>query len=567
MAVPLDRFLRFDELTAELNRLVATHPDLATIESIGRSHEGRDIWLVTITDATTGAHDTKPAHWVDANIHAVELTASVAALNLVDVLLAGHGTDERITRALRTRTFYVVARVNPDGAEWALADSPRFVRSSTRRWPWRDGHTPSGLREHDVDGDGRILRMRVPDPDGAWRPHPDEARLMVARRPDEGPDDGPFFRLLAEGTIDDHDGFTVPYRGPAERLDLNRNYPAGWGTGVRGAGDFPTSEPEISAIVRAMVARPNICGFNAYHTSGGVLLRPSSTKADSALPPKDVWTWTQLGAHLTEASGYRVHSVFEDFTWDKTTTMSGASDDWAYEHLGVYGWTTEFWDPISHATDHRASTDIWYTGPSVDDELAVLRWSDTAAPGMYVDWYAFDHPQLGAVELGGWDALQSWTNPPGPLLAAEVAPHADFAIFQALAAPRIEIKQLRAAPLGDATWRVTAGIANTGWLPTYVTEHARTRDLVLPLVVELTDVTAGGSVTVVDAPARRELGQLAGRSGFRLDGGGRNDGTPDRVLTTWLVRAAAGTTLTVEARHPRAGVSRASIVLWDAPST
>jgi hypothetical protein len=567
MAVPLDRFLRYDELTSVLRELVAGRPDLSSMESIGRSHEGRNIWLITVTDGMTGEHDTKPAMWVDANIHAIELTGSVAALNLIDVLLGGHGTDERLTRALRTRTFYIVPRVNPDGAEWAMADDPKYVRSSTRPWPWRDGYTPPGLREHDVDGDGRVLQMRVPDPDGAWRPHADEPRVMVPRQPDDGPEQGPFYRLLAEGTIDEHDGFTIPYLGVAEGLDLNRNYPAGWGTSVRGAGDFPTSEPEIESIVRAMVARPNICGFNAYHTSGGVLLRPSSTKADSGLPPTDVWTWKELGAHLTAASGYQVHSVYEDFTWDKETTMSGASDDWAYEHLGVYGWTTEFWDPISKATDHRGPTSIWYTGPSIEDELAVLRWFDSSGLGrVCAAWYPFDHPQLGPVELGGWNGMQSWSNPPGELLAAEVAPHAGFAVFQALAAPEIAIRQLRAAPLGDGTWRVSCGIANVGWLPTHVTEYARKHDLVLPLVAEVAGADSEGRpATVVDVPARRQLGQLAGRSGFRFDGGQHNDATPDRVLVTWLVRAPAGTTLTVEARHPRAGRTSASVVLWNAP--
>ncbi len=85
-----DRFLRYDELTAWLQALAAEHPDLVTVESYGRSHEGRDLWLVTVTDASTGGHDTKPAHWVDASIHAVELTATVAACRLLHHLVDGH---------------------------------------------------------------------------------------------------------------------------------------------------------------------------------------------------------------------------------------------------------------------------------------------------------------------------------------------------------------------------------------------------------------------------------------------------------------------------------------------
>lgn len=553
MQYDFDRFLRYDELVAWLQGVAETHPGLVSLETYGRSHEGRDLWLVTVTDQRTGAHDTKPAHWVDANIHSVELTASVAACHLIHRLVSGHGNDDTITRALETRTFYVVPRVNPDGAEWALADVPTFRRSSVRPWPWRDGHQPVGHRGGDVDGDGRVLQMRVADPHGAWMPHPDDARLMVPVPAEGAPTGTATYRLMDEGTVADHDGFTVPTPRPTEGLDMNRNYPAGWGTKIPGSGDHPLSEPEIDALVRAMVARPNICGFNAYHTSGGVLLRPSSTRADSSLDQFDVWVWKQLGERGAALTSYPVHSVYEDFTWDKSETMSGASDDWAYEHLGVFGWTTEYWDIVHAATGTKQSTLFWYTGPTDAEALAVLRWCDEHHPDGYVDWYEFEHPQLGPVELGGWNDLTTWTNPPAHLLRDEVAAHADFAVHQALCSPRIEIVHQRVTALGDDAWRVDVGVANTGWLPTQVSALAAKENLVLPLAVEVT----GG--TVVDGPARREFGQLDGRSALRFRHG--HDGTPDRVLATFVVHASAGTELTATAAHPRAGRDAITITL------
>lgn len=559
MAYDFDRFLRYDELTTWLHDLVAAHPDLLAIESYGTSHEGRDLWLVTATDAATGAHDTKPAHWVDASIHAVELTGTVAAAHLLQHLVDGHATaDPAVTTALRTRTFYVVPRVNPDGAEWVLADVPRHRRSSTRPWPWADAHEWPGAHVEDVDGDGRILQMRIPDPDGAWMPHPEDARLLVPVPFDAAPGGagtGPRYRLLAECRVVDHDGFTVPTPRPPEGLDLNRNFPAGWGTKVTGSGDHPLSEPEILALVRAIAARPNICGYNAFHTSGGVLLRPSSTAGDDTLPPDDVWAYTELGRRGTELTGYPVHSVFEDFTWDRRDTMSGAADDWAYEHLGVFGWTTEFWDVIAAATDHRANTKIWYLGPTDEEALAVLRWCDEHAPGAHVDWYPFTHPDLGEVELGGWPDVGVWTNPPLDRLRAEVAPHAAFAVAQALAAPELVLRRTRAVPLGERTWRVEAGVANTGWLPTDVSARARKADLVRPVVAEI----AGEGATVVGGPARVILGQLDGRAALRFAGG--HDGTPDRALATWVVEADPGTEVAVTVWHPRAGRAEATVTL------
>ncbi|MEY4339973.1 MAG: hypothetical protein RLZ14_1823 [Actinomycetota bacterium] len=549
-----DRFLRYSELTEWLHATAAAHPELMTVESYGRSYEGRDLWLVTITDSSTGAHHTKPAHWVDANIHAIEVTGGVAALHLVHHLVTGHGTDPAVTEALRTRTFYVVPRVNPDGVEWVLADSPRFRRSSVRPWPWRDAHRDPGLHVSDIDGNGKVLSMRVADPNGNWMPSPEHPRLMV-RVPPEGVTSGvQRYRMFDEGEVVDHDGFTVPLPSAPQSLDMNRNFPAGWGTGVRGSGDHPLSEPEIDALVRAITARRNVCGYNAYHTSGGVLLRPSSMTPDKSLPPVDLWVWNQLGKRGTELTGYTVHSVWEDFTFDLSETMSGAADDWAYEHVGVYGWTTEFWDVIQQATGTKPSTLIWYTGPSADEELGVYRWALEHHPEAYHDWTPFQHPQLGAVEIGGWDETFFWSNAPASRLRAEVAPHAEFAVHQALCSPRIEVLHTAAQPLGADTWRVEVGIANTGWLPTYVSEKAKKDRLVLPLVAELRGAEVVGGV------ARQELGQLGGRLTMQFSYG-KNDGTPDRVLASWVVRAAAGTTVEVSVEHQRAGSTSAAITL------
>jgi len=566
MTYEFDRFLRYDELNEWLDGVAATHPELVSIETYGQSYEGRDLRLVTITDTSTGAHDTKPAHWVDASIHAVELTATVAACRLIEHLVDGHASgDVNVARALATRTFYVVPRVNPDGAEWVLADEPRFRRSSTRPWPRNDDRRWPGHYSADVDGDGRILQMRVPDPNGQWMPHRDDARLLTAVPP-TGPEPGtPRYRVFSEGLIEDYDGFTVPTPRPPEGLDLNRNYPAGWGTTVPGSGDHPLSEPEIDSLVRALVARPNVCGFNAFHTSGGFLLRPSSTQPDSKLPPNDVWAWKELAKIGTELTGYPAHSVYEDFTWNPDETMSGASDDWAYEHLGVFGWTTEFWDLIHAATGEKASTKIWYTGPTPAQEIAALRWVDEqptpADPrdASWVDWYEFDHPQLGQVELGGWNGLRSWTNPPPHRLAAEVERHAEFAVAQALAAPCLELAHTAVERLGDdadgvPAWRLDVGVLNSGWLPTNVTDRATAGNIVLPVEVEVMGVAAD---QILDGASRRTLGQLGGSMSSML----AMASGPERAMATFTIRAPEGIKLEVEARHQRAGRQRVTVRL------
>ncbi|HET9980578.1 MAG TPA: M14 family metallopeptidase, partial [Ktedonobacterales bacterium] len=200
--IAFDRFYRYDDLTRLVHAFAEEYPHLMRVESIGKSHEGRDIWVITVTNVATGEAREKPALWVDGNIHATEVSPSSACLYLLNTLATGYGSDDAITRCLDTRAFYICPRVNPDGAEWALADTPKFIRSSTRPYPY-DEEPVHGLLTEDMDGDGRILAMRIPDPNGAWKACPEEPRLLARREPDET--GGQYYRLLPEGRLRDYD--------------------------------------------------------------------------------------------------------------------------------------------------------------------------------------------------------------------------------------------------------------------------------------------------------------------------------------------------------------------------
>ena len=101
--IRFDRFVRYAELTAIVHAFAAEHPELVSLESIGKSHEGRDIWVVSATNRATGAAIDKPAFWVDGNIHSTEVAASVANLYFLNELVTEYGKDPDITRALDTR--------------------------------------------------------------------------------------------------------------------------------------------------------------------------------------------------------------------------------------------------------------------------------------------------------------------------------------------------------------------------------------------------------------------------------------------------------------------------------
>ena len=553
--IRFDKFYRYDELTDLAKAWAELYPQLCRVTSIGQSYEGRDIWLLTLTNVTSGPDMEKPAYWVDGNIHATELSASTAALYLIHKLLSQYGEDDKVTYALDSRVFYIVPRLNPDGAEWALADRPKFIRSSTRPYPRTDAL--DGLHQEDMDGDGRILQMRIKDANGAWKVHPEEHRLLIPREPDEPPG-GDFYRLLPEGQMQNYDGVTIELAPPVQGLDLNRQFPVFWEPKERGAGHYPAAEPETRAAAQFVVDHPNITGAISFHTFSGVHLRPPTKESDDSLPTQDLYTYKKLGEAAKVLTGYPAVSVFHDFKYDPKDFIRGTFDDWMYEHRGVYAWTTEIWSVQKAAGIDDYKFTEWFRSHPVEDDLALLKWNDEVLEGKgFVDWYAFEHPQLGPVELGGWDGLVTWRNPPLQLLEKEVAPLADFAVYACLVSPKLAWHSVTVQSEGNVH-RIRAVVQNTGWLPTNITKRAEEMKVVRQ--VEL-DIHLPETAVLISGTPKLMLGQLTGRDDKSSYNIWSSDPTSDRGKGEWVIKAATGTEVTITATHPRAGVVRETIIL------
>lgn len=565
MRISHDRFYKYDELTAILKQFCSEYSHLLSLESIGKSHEGRDIWVVTATNTRTGAAADKPAYWIDANIHASELAGSAATLYLLDTLTKHYGKRDDITRCLDTRAMYICPRINPDGAEWAMLGpeqgGPKIIRSSTRPYP-RDEDFVEGMDIEDIDGDGRILSMRVPDPNGNWKCHPDERRLMVPRDPTEY--GGQYYRMLPEGVIQNYDGYQIKVNPNKEGLDLNRNFPAGWRPEADqlGAGPFPTSEPEVRAVVAFITSHTNITGGLSFHTWSGVLLRPSSTKSDDEMPAEDLWVYKEQGEQGTKVTGYPAISTYHEFRYHPKEVISGTFD-WIYEHLGLYEWTIEIWCPMREAgiTDYKYID--WFRDHPVEDDIKMLKWSDKELAGKgYVDWYAYDHPQLGKVELGGWDKIHAFRNPPPHLLEREIAKFPDWLIWNTMTSPKLELVEAKAEALGAGTWKVTLCVQNTGYLPSYVSKHALKQKSSRGVVAEIA-LPAGASL--ITGKPREMAGELEGRAykhtlmSFWTD----TAPTSDRCVVQWVVKGKQGDVVALDAHHDRAGRVRAAVTLSD----
>lgn len=500
-----DHYYRFDEMTDLLRSWEDDHPERARLESIGTSPEGREIWVLAITDRSTGDFEDKPAFWIDGNTHASEVMGSAAALRTIELLL--EGGEPECDELLKRVTFYVAPRINPDGAEYCL-ETHHYVRSARRIWP--DPDPAPGLEPTDVDGDGEILQMRVEAEDGAWRVSERDPRVMIPRRPWDTK--GPFYHLYDEGIFDE-----AAWRDPRHPvrprdphgLDFNRNYPINWKPDWEesGAGDYPLSEPETRAVVDFLLEHRNVGGIMSYHTFSGVLLRPFTDKADTEMPKFDLAIYERLGDRCKELTGFPCLSTFHDFRYDPKSTTAGVFDDWGYERYGVHTFTMELWCPWKHAgLDFSEDFLEFWRGRSEDDELALMAWNDGELEGeAFEDWRPFDHPQLGRIELGGWRFLFSFRNAPPKLLADEVEGSVRFTLDHARALPKPRLS-LRCEGEGPVR-TVIARLENHGHLPTYITELARDKGMLRKPHLEL---LADDGLELVRGEASRRVDHLGG---------------------------------------------------------
>jgi murein tripeptide amidase MpaA len=556
--LPFDHILRHDELTKLLQQWAAARPELVKLESLGDTPKGRAMWFLTLTNSATGPAEDKPALVVDGNMHATEWAGGVAALHFVHKLLDGYGKDERITRLLDTRTVYVLPRMTPDGVD-ATLDQGRFIRSVDRPYP--SALPQAGIIPRDVNADGRTLFMRFRDPNGPWKASAEDARLLVPRAPDET--GGDYWRVMREGTIEGYDGATIAGEPEHEALDFGANFPGDRGNSVSQTdGPYPTSVPEVAAYVAAIASRPNIVAHVTCHTFGGLVLTPPVNLGEQ-VPDADRLVYQALAGKAASLTGYTAISYLDLRSVDRERQIPSAFG-WLYDRLGLYSFITEFWNPLTAAgislENTTASAWLWGFHP-VEDEIKLLRWSDQHLDGDgFVAWKRFDHPQLGAVDIGGFDLIRYWYNVPFDRLEREVAPHSEWLVYLGLSTPRLSVRSFTAEPAGDELWRLRLVVENTGWLPTHGSQLALDRQAVAGVSAEL-KLPAGARL--VEGDATQQLGQLAGRTGQRSTASWWSfaDGTPDRASADWIVAAPAGTRFTARARHDRAGSADAELVL------
>ncbi|MGD2109492.1 MAG: M14 family metallopeptidase [Phycisphaerae bacterium] len=448
-----NHFYNYNEMVDALRELADAYPQLLTLNSIGKSTEERDIWLMTINNPETGSDRDKPAMYIDGNVHGNEVQGSEVCLYTIWHLTKSYGVVDHLTKLLDERAFYIIPSVNPDGrAHWF--DNPNTAHASrSGKQPTDNDH--DGLFDEDgyddLDGDGQITSMWKKDPLGRFRRSQKDPRLFERVERDEK---GDYDWFGFEGIDNDGDG-EVNEDGPGG-YDMNRNWPTDWQPGYieRGSGDYPLCFPETAAIAAFILDHPNIAAVQSYHNAGGMILRGPGTKERvEAYPRDDTRVYDEIAK-----KGERILPFYKYMVlWKDLYTVHGGFVNWTAEGLGIFSFTNELWTNAQLFGDPDAG---WGSRKDRLEFGDLLLFKELMTP-----LKPYDHPTYGEVLIGGAGKYASRVP---PLFMLEELCHRNFAftMYHADQMPRLAFSRVEVKLLGAGIWQVTVEVMNDAAIPT-----------------------------------------------------------------------------------------------------
>jgi len=261
----------YDNLTRELKSLVNANSSIASIESLGQSSQGRDIWLVTIGNRSGTPLDERPGMLISANFEGDHLIGSEISLSVIDYLLGNYSSDEAVKNSIDRHVFYIIPRINPDGAEHMFANVKAGIKTNMSPY---DGDNDGRMDEdgpEDLNKDGFITMMRVKDGSGLYMIDKDDARIM--KKADAAQGESGEYSIYWEGIDNDNDGFIN--EDPVGGVDINRNFQHAYPYFKDDAGWHMVSEKESLALMKWVIKQRNIAIMLNFGESDNLIVPPN----------------------------------------------------------------------------------------------------------------------------------------------------------------------------------------------------------------------------------------------------------------------------------------------------
>jgi len=248
-------------------RELAAQPGSAKVQSIGKSIGGKDLWCLTLSE---GDDAGKPALLVVGGAHGAHALSTHLALESARELLGRAQNDGAAKDLLKARAIYIIPQLNPDGAAGLVGNPAREHAANARPVDEDRDRRIDEDAPDDVDGDGVITWMRIPDPKGEWLL--DEKDPRILRKADRTKGERGTHRLVPEGLDDDGDGQWNEDAAGGIRID--RNFAHGWKEHDRATGTSAMSEPESRALADFLLSHPNIAACVVFGPHDNVRKAP-----------------------------------------------------------------------------------------------------------------------------------------------------------------------------------------------------------------------------------------------------------------------------------------------------
>jgi hypothetical protein len=293
-----------------------------------------------------------------------------------------------------------------------------------------------------------------------------------------------------------------------------------------------------------------------------------------AMTPDDLALFRRFDKKAQEITGYaRAGDVYHEYATggrsvDPVTgegprdqPLFGHSPDFGYSYFGVPWYGDEIWNGgrfVDYDKDGRV------------DEYEVLKWNDEnrAGKGDFQNWTAFRHPQLGDVEIGGWNPKFWSQNPPPDLLETWARNEALWNVWMAEQLPQVKIVSVMATPAKPAppakskpakgakpqppvslegVYDVTVTLINEGQMPTAL-DIARRVKIVRP---DTCTLTLGSGQELLKAPQGQRQQRPVTELGWLKAG--------ETKTVTWQVKGTGKATVNLSST--RGGIDRKEVAI------
>ena len=268
----------YEELTTELHSLQVNYSDIMSLTSIGKTYEGRDIWMVKLSDNVNQEEDEPGVLFMGAH-HGNEWPGIEICLFFIRYVVEQYDNETlpEIRDAVNTTQIFLIPMVNPDGV---VADTRKNCAPN---------HGPFG-RSSSITSYGVNLNRNYDDP---W-----------------------FLAYLFPGR----------YYLPLILLDSSFNY----------RGPYPFSENETKAVKNFAEDHPISISIS-YHSYGEVIIYPwlHTTKQTP-----DEQLFRSVGENITSINDYYLY-VKEDRLIPLYGGTLGSAENWFYREKGTIAFTIE----------------------------------------------------------------------------------------------------------------------------------------------------------------------------------------------------------------------------------